>query len=74
MRFLIGRVSILLLLVTVIAHHARAQEKEDTTRHGLKDSKAIQKLMGIITKDPGADQATINEKSEKPYLPYAGKI
>lgn len=30
--------------------------------------------MGIITRDPGADDAPINEKSEKPYLPFAGKI
>jgi hypothetical protein len=74
LRFLKRRVHLLLLLVVVISHRANAQEKEDTTRHGLKDSKAIQKIMGIITKDPGSDQATINEKSEKPYLPHAGKI
>ena len=64
----------LFLLLSVIFNQLQAQEKEDTTRHKLKDNKTVQRIMGIITQDPGADRATINEKSEKPYLPYAGKI
>jgi len=71
--FLKKRVQLLLLLAFIF-NQLHAQEKEDTTRHRLKDSKTVQKIMGIITQDPGADRATINEKSEKPYVPYAGKI
>ncbi len=74
LRPLPSKAQLVILLLSVIFSEVTAQEKEDTTRHGLKDSKAVQKIMGIITKDPGANQATIQEKSEKPYLPYAGKI
>jgi len=71
-------VMISLVLIFGITQSGFTQDKPDPARNPSwlrsKGNQVVKKLMGVITVDPVDEPPAFNEKSETPYLPYAGKI
>lgn len=56
-----------------------AQDKQDTVSHRdfikkERSDNVFKRLLGLITREPKADQPRFAIKSEEPFLKYEGKI